>query len=114
MHEGSFAKAIILSARQEAEKAGMKRVVKIKVLIGELHAVVDDFLMAVFDMMKGEYGLGEAALEIEKVPLKVKCPACGEVYRPQEPVFICPKCGTPGGEVLQGNELHILSIEGEK
>ncbi len=113
MHEGSFARAIILSALKEAEKAGMKRVLKIRVLIGELHAVVDDFLIEVFNMMKGEYGLQEAALEIKKVPLKVKCPACGLVYRPDGPVFLCPKCGTPGGEILQGNELHILSLEGE-
>ncbi len=114
MHEGSFARAILLSVRREAQRAGMRRVLKIKVLIGEAHAVVEEFLKTMFDMMKGEYGLGEAALEVEKVELEVKCPACGKIYHPRDPVFICPECGTPGGEILRGNELHLLSIEGEK
>ncbi len=114
MHEGSFARAIILTASKEAEKAGIREIKRIKVAIGEIHAVVEDFLITVFDMMKGEYGLEEASLEVEKVPLKVRCASCGRVYSPEEPVFLCPYCGAMGGEVLQGEELHIISIEGEK
>ncbi len=114
MHEGSFARAIILTAKKEAEKAGFRRISRIKVAIGEIHAVVDEFLITVFDMMKESYGLDGAMLEVEKIKLKVRCKECGKIYHPEEPIFQCPRCSALGGEILEGEELHLISIEGER
>ncbi len=114
MHEGTIAREIIRTAREEAKKAGMKKIARVKVVIGEMHAVVDEALRFLFDIMKEEEGLGEAVLEIEKKPVEVKCKICGEKFHPEDPVFVCPSCGSIETQLITGDEMYIESLEGEK
>lgn len=115
MHEGTIAREIIRTAREEALKAGIRRVKGIKVVIGEMHAVVDDALLFLFDIMKKEEEMMEdAVLEIVKKPVLVKCKKCGNEFYPDEPIFICPSCGSIKTQLLTGDEMYIESLEGEQ
>ena len=115
MHEGTIAREILRTAKEEALKAGMKRVTGIKVVIGEMHAVVDGALLFLFDIMKREETMmKDAALKIVKKTVLVKCKRCGNEFRPDGPVFICPYCDSIETRVVTGDEMYIESLEGER
>jgi hydrogenase nickel incorporation protein HypA/HybF len=115
MHEGSIAKSIIDSSLSIIEKEGLKKAITIKIMVGKIHAIVPQLLFELYDIMKEDYPkLSESQLEIEELDVKIFCNHCQQETLLDEPFFICPKCGSPDVKMLQGKELHIVSIEGEK
>ncbi|RKZ21291.1 hypothetical protein DRQ16_03815 [bacterium] len=111
MHEGSIARGIIEVVEREAQE--LTEVLKVRVRIGKLHAVVPDALTFFFDVMK-QGKLKNAVLEIEEVPVKGKCNRCGKEFEINEPLFLCPLCGSGDVEIKQGQEMHVVCIEGRK
>jgi hydrogenase nickel incorporation protein HypA/HybF len=51
-----------------------------------------------------------AVLEIEKIPIKVKCSGCGGVSSVNIRKFRCPVCSGQNLKILQGKEFYIESI----
>jgi Zn finger protein HypA/HybF involved in hydrogenase expression len=51
---------------------------------------------------------------MEEKDVKVKCKKCNETFMIEDPIFICPKCESFDTEIIQGNELHIQTMEGMK
>jgi hydrogenase nickel incorporation protein HypA/HybF len=77
---------------------------------GKLRAIVPDSLMFFFDVMKVDRPrLAEARLEIEELPLMVRCDPCGESTELDVPFFICRACGHPV-RVESGQEMYIESF----
>ena len=113
MHEGSIARNIIDIVRVEKEKNNIQKVKKIVVLIGKMHAVVPDALEFFFDIMKKEYGFEEAELEIKEEDIEGVCLKCGKNFKISTPIFICPYCNSADIKITKGNEMLVLSIEGE-
>ena len=56
---------------------------------------------------------GDATLEIEILPVKMKCRNCGSDFQVRDISFICNKCMSAEIDIVQGKELFIKSIEGE-
>jgi len=112
MHELSIAYRMIELACEIAESHGAHRVVTLRVRIGQLAGVVEDALRFSFGLAVEETACQGAVLEIEKVPVTVLCPHCGDpkvlakIYR-----FRCPTCGTPTPKILGGQELELVSVE---
>jgi hydrogenase nickel incorporation protein HypA/HybF len=52
-----------------------------------------------------------ARLELQLVHVEARCRACGEIYRPEHHVLLCPRCGSLDGEALGEAGLWIESIE---
>jgi hydrogenase nickel incorporation protein HypA/HybF len=52
-----------------------------------------------------------AALEIEIVPLKTRCPQCGLTDHPVDDFgFVCAACGSPV-EIISGREMQVEYLE---
>lgn len=113
MHEGSIARNIIDIAQEEGKRNGIKTIKKISVLVGKMHAVIPDALEFFFDIMKKEYGLVDAELKIKEEDVKGRCKKCGKSFSISAPVFICPYCSSSDIEIIKGDRIVILSIEGE-
>ena len=113
MHEGSIARNIIDIVKEEKEKNNIQKVKKIVVLIGKMHAVVPDALEFFFDIMKKEYGFDGTELEIKEEDVEGICRKCGKNFKISTPVFICPYCNGSDIKIIKGNEMLVLSIEGE-
>ena len=115
MHEGSIVKSLFDIASKIKEDEKLTEIQKVKVVIGKFHMIVDDVFLMYFDLMKKEYkGFENAELIIEEKDVKVKCKKCNEIFMIEDPIFICPKCESFDTEIIQGNELHIQTIEGMK
>jgi hydrogenase nickel incorporation protein HypA/HybF len=57
-------------------------------------------------------GIAEGAvLEIEEVPLRIRCHQCDEVFTIDDPFMLCPRCEGTDIEMISGRELEITSME---
>ncbi len=111
MHELSVAQNII-SIIQEHINEDQKNTVKtVRVKIGKLANILTDSLIFGFEVLtKGTY-LEGVNLEIEHLPVRIRCEACGEETTIENFLFLCAVCHSPKVKVLSGYELMISEIE---
>lgn len=112
MHELSIALCVVDEACQAADRSGGVRVTKVMLRVGALAGIVEEALRFSFEAATEGTACQGAALEIERVDLRVMCTRC------QQPrtitgglVLICPECGSPAPEILAGQELELVSLE---
>ena len=55
--------------------------------------------------------LAGARLEIEAVPVRVRCGACDRETEPELPMIACRNCGDLAVEIISGKEFSLRSIE---
>jgi hydrogenase nickel incorporation protein HypA/HybF len=112
VHELSIALSLIDEAAGAARSEGYVRVMRVHARIGVLSGVVHEALQFSFQMASPGTACEDAVLEIEEVPIQVRCPVCQQVVQlPNAYRFVCPTCGTPTPEVVAGRELELVSIE---
>jgi len=113
VHEMSIAQSILDLAREEARSHGLSRIISIRLKIGEMSGVVPASLLFCWDLLTQDGPAAGSRLEIDAVPLRARCPECGEEFAVEEYVFQCPACGSIRVEISQGRELTLSSIEAE-
>lgn len=114
MHELSIAQRIIEVAEEQARNSGLSRITAIKVRIGGLTTVVPEALDFCFGFAKEDTLAGDASLVIEEIKAEGHCNACETDFPVTDSFFLlCPSCGASDTTLLKGQELDLLSIEGE-
>jgi hydrogenase nickel incorporation protein HypA/HybF len=112
MHEMGIAMQIVeiavASIPSDLKGAQVKRV---NLKVGKLAAVVPESLRFCFQIAIQDTPLRDADLNIEEIPLRVRCADCKAEWNAHEPVFVCRKCNSGSIEMLSGRELDITSIE---
>jgi hydrogenase nickel incorporation protein HypA/HybF len=109
MHELSVAHAVV-STVVEALPVPAPRVLQVRLRIGELSGIVPQALEFAYDVATQGTPLADAVLVIERSPIVVSCPTCGDQPIPSAHDFRCPVCSVPCGNVVGGKELEILDI----
>ncbi|HEX4038965.1 MAG TPA: hydrogenase maturation nickel metallochaperone HypA [Acidobacteriaceae bacterium] len=110
MHELSIALSMIERIEEEAVKhSGKVRSAQVK--IGVLSGVDCEALKFAWEIARAGTDLEETELEIEKVALLVRCPACGKTYSPEIQSLFCQECITPEQNILTGKELELTTLE---
>lgn len=111
MHEMSIAQGLLDIIKEEMEKhhAGVLRSVHLH--IGQLSAIVPESLTFCFDVMTKGTPLEGARLDMEIIPLKGICRACGETFEIQNYAFECPLCRSRDIQMISGQELSIVEME---
>lgn len=115
MHEMSIAQSLLEIVLDECRRHGVKRVIRIKVQVGALAAVVPDALTFCFGLISQDTIAAHAEMEVETVPVVVRCPECREMFEMDSQFYLCPNCGpVPAGlDLTSGRELTLQSIEGD-
>jgi len=113
MHEMSITRSMLEIVEREMARSGMKALRKLKVRVGELTAVEPESLRFCFDAATRGTPFEGATLEVEDVPLKGRCLGCGAEFRITAFDYRCPVCGAAAMERVSGDELDIISMEGE-
>jgi hydrogenase nickel incorporation protein HypA/HybF len=112
MHELSIAQSLIELACDTAEREGASRVTKLHLRIGAMSGVVVDSLLFSFDLAAEGTACEGAKLDIKEVAVRVHCPRCDAAKSlPDSYAFLCPTCGSPTPEILEGRELKLISLE---
>ncbi|HLH41006.1 MAG TPA: hydrogenase maturation nickel metallochaperone HypA [Bryobacteraceae bacterium] len=111
MHELSIALSIVEMAEEEAA-ARQARIRAVHLKLGRLSGVVKDALLASYDMAAAGTALEGSRLVIEEVPIVGYCAKC-QARRGVDGVqwFLCPRCGSPISEILEGKELQVRALE---
>lgn len=98
--------------RQEARKHGANRVSRIVLRIGSLSGVDLEALRFAYEALAPASIAAGAALEIETVAARARCPACKTEFGADRGfIFQCPRCGEFSGDILAGKELGIARLE---
>jgi hydrogenase nickel incorporation protein HypA/HybF len=114
MHELWIAHSLVRMADDAAARAGATAVRAVRVRVGALSGVAREALEFCFDVAAAGTRTAGARLEVAEVPLVVHCSACDrDAALPGVQDLRCPACGIPTGDVRQGRELELESVEVE-
>ena len=109
MHELAITGSIIAIAEKAAREAGSARITKIRVKIGEFTGIVREALEFSFEVARQGTLAETASFDIELVPLRKRCTACGRITQGGFD-FSCAECRMPV-EILSGRELQVDSVD---
>ena len=112
MHELSIAMRIVEMVEAEVAAAGGGRVEAVRLRIGQLAGVHEAALRFAFEQAREGSVAEQATLCITDLPVAVFCPRCDRIVElPQITPLACPACRQPTGDIRQGQELELESIE---
>ena len=137
MHEWALAESVLTAAVETAEKEKLKKIIEIKISIGELQQIEQDlFEFALNEIIKQQDKmLKNVKIIIETEESVLKCKNCGHTWKFKdmqkklkeneaeaihfipEVAFVhtrCPRCNSPDFEITIGRGVSITSIKGEK
>lgn len=108
MHELSICTAVAEIVREHAAGQPVQRV---HLDVGHLRQVVPDTLRFHWDILVGGTTLEGSSLEINHVPVVVRCRACDATSTLDEPLFLCADCDSSEVDVTAGEELLVTSLD---
>ncbi len=111
MHEASLIQALLEQVEALARREGAREIRRIQLRVGRFSTAVPELLESAFEILRRGTLAERATLEIHREPARVRCPQCGLVYEPEDLPFLCPRCGTWGGTLLQGRDLVIEEVD---
>lgn len=114
MHELKIAEELINIISKVTEREKLQKVTRINIQFGKMIMIVPDVFRFVFESAVRDTILKDARLNIEILLVKFACKKCKEENEIDDLVFICPYCGSSDLDLIQGREIFIESIEGEK
>lgn len=112
MHEMSIAVELLARAEEIAAEHNLRRIRSLTVRAGALRGIVPEALELAFsEAAQGTVAAG-ASLTVQTAPARVRCRRCGTSFAPTVDSFLCPRCNQADVEILQGQEILLLSVEG--
>lgn len=113
MHEMAIVQSMLDIALRAGENAGAKRIQAIRVKMGEYSDVVPVIMREYFAVAaKGTICEG-ARIEIERIPVTMRCRECGWQGRVDKLHIRCGGCGGASLSLLTGREFYVESLEAE-
>ena len=135
MHELALADAVMKAALRAADDAGIDRIDRLVVKVGELQQIEKDlFEFSLTTVLAAQDSrLSDAVFDVQVEPVLFSCNACGREYGRGEASlegdseeaeaihFIpelshafarCPSCGSPDFDIRAGRGITLESLEG--
>ena len=112
MHELAVTQDVFNVVLKQAQMNKAKQVVSVKLRIGELRDIVDEWMQRMFDLISRDTIVEGAKLEIERVPVIFRC-ECGETFSvniKEKFSRQCPHCSGENIDICSGREFEIESI----
>ena len=106
MHELSIATSVVETC---AEHAGGARVLRVRLEVGQLAAVLPDSLRFCFEACARGTVVEGAELDIHEIPGRAVCGTCGETLTLDAPLGRCP-CGGRL-RIVACQELRVKELE---
>ena len=112
MHELVLCQGILEAVERRA--AG-RRVTRVRVRVGAQHRVVEPALDQAFALVSEGTVAAGAAVDLVVVPVRVRCPDCGNQAESTDALAACSACGGLDLETTGGDELILeaIQLEGE-
>ena len=111
MHELAVCQSLIREVERAAAANRAVAAVRVAVAIGPLSGVDGGSLARAFEIARADTVAAQAVLEIETVPVRVGCAACGHESEVPANALVCARCGNWRVELKSGDELLLKSVE---
>jgi hydrogenase nickel incorporation protein HypA/HybF len=111
LHELALMQSVAELAQAEARQRGAEAITAIRLRVGSLAGVDPEALRFAAEVVLAEGLSAGARLEIETVPARAWCRPCTALFTLEQGLCRCPRCGTVSGELRQGRELELASLE---
>jgi hydrogenase nickel incorporation protein HypA/HybF len=113
MHELRIAEDLSAIVLEAAGNEKLSVISKVNISFGQLIQIVPEMFEFAFREAVRNSVAEAAVVDIEIVPVKMRCRNCGSSFQVKENVFACNICNSAELDIIQGKELFIKSIEGE-
>ena len=113
MHEMSIMTSLFNILEDIAKENNLSKIYKVTLSVGKMRQVVPVAMEMAFTAVTNGTIAEGAKLELESVPVKMRCSTCSREFNVDHNIFICPECESAKLELIQGDELIIKNIEGE-
>jgi len=113
MHELALTQGVIDIVNSEAEKQGFKRVLEIKLRVGEYSGIVPDCLMEFFPIAARGSAAESAEIRVEMLPASFECADCGYRGAVKRSEACCPACKSTAIRMTSGREFYVESLKVE-
>ena len=111
MHELSLMDRVRELVLARAAEHRASRIRGITLRIGALAGVDPEALRFAHEVVMADTIAAGSRLQLELVAALCQCGPCGAPFEAMDGVCVCPECGTISGELLQGRELELASLE---
>lgn len=108
MHELAVCEAI---ADTVTGRAGGRTVRSVRLQIGHFRQIVPDTLQFYWEMHTGRSDLAGCDLEVDYIPVEIRCRDCAHTTTLTDPILLCGRCDGADVEMIRGEEFLIESIE---
>ena len=110
MHELSVCQALIEQVKIIAQSHCAQGVDQIIVQIGPLSGIEPQLLKNAYSIACAGTVAEKAVLEIESMPITVRCQQCGEESEVAMNRLICPVCGDYRTQLMSGDEILLKTV----
>ncbi|QDT97177.1 hydrogenase maturation nickel metallochaperone HypA/HybF [Gimesia aquarii] len=110
MHERSLIRSLLRQVGQIVVAEGGGQVTEIRVQVGDLSGVEPLLFQMAFDDMVPALFSSDCRLALEMVPVTAVCSECKHQFEIVDFQFRCPKCQTNLVQVIQGDEVKLISV----
>ena len=111
MHEYSIVQALMEQIEKLARENKAEKVSKVVVKIGVMSGVEPHLLEIAFDTFKEKSICDTAEFVLTIQPLVIRCLECDRPSELDEIVYCCPHCKSLQVEVIDGEEMFLMSLE---
>ncbi len=111
MHEYSIVQSLLDSCEENAKVNNATKVTKVVVKIGVMSGVEPDLLQTAFDTFKEETICHNAQFIINIQKVKILCNECQTTSELEKNEYCCPKCQSTQLDILDGEEMFLMSLE---
>jgi len=114
MHELSICQSILNTIENELDIKELENIREIHLKVGMLACIEPEILKNVFQFIKADTPFQNSELFIEVVEVSAECKNCGNTFKVEKYIFVCPLCGEPASNITEGRELLISKIISEE
>ena len=111
MHELAVCQSVISQVEQIAREHQASAVSSIKLLIGTLSGVEPALLAQAFTIAQAGTIADGATLEMETLPIRVRCRSCHAESDATANKLVCGACGDWQTDIISGDEMLLASLE---
>ena len=111
MHELAVTQGLLKICLEEGKKHNVKSIKEIKIQVGELTDLVPSCISYYFNIVAKDTIAENTKINIEKIPVSIRCNKCnykGEIGRNN---YVCPKCKGNIYEITKGREFYLDTME---
>jgi hydrogenase nickel incorporation protein HypA/HybF len=115
MHEMALMGDILQLVQEDAANKNIDKIELVELIVGEISNAMPDALSMAFDIFREQNPNAfskNAKLIIHIEQATAECVLCGEQYRPEQKIALCPNCQVPSGKIVTGETFQVLSYEG--